>query len=166
MRIIHALAVMPLLALAAVAAPRAAAAQQARPTATLTIGGKSYAAAGNGICQSAPVASIYGVRASMWSVQLDGGAGGGLRSLSLTVWRPVAGGGEQMSLYAKTGATEHRIDTVKKGGRGGIVGAGTVTVRPQGPGGRFEIDGRDGSGATVRGTVTCPRFSSMEAVGG
>lgn len=166
MRTIDAVTTTAVLALLAAASPSAAIAQQGRPTATLAIGGKSYTAvAGTGTCQSAPVASIYGVRASMWSVQLNGG-GGSLRSLSLTVWRPAGGGGEQMSLYVKTGATEHRIDTVKKGGRGGIVGGGTVTVRPQGAGGRFEIDGRDASGTTVRGTVTCPRYAPIEAVGG
>src|SRR5215213_4734942 len=105
MRIALALALLT----AAAAAPRALAAQ-AQPSVTLAIGGKSYTAAGNGSCQSAPMAAIYGVRASMWSVHLSPGAkGGNLRSLSLTVWRPLgaSGGGDQMSLYVGTGAAEH-----------------------------------------------------------
>ena len=135
-------------------------------TIALTIGGKSYQAKGQGECTYAPVGSIYGVRASRWSVQYSGGAGAGLRSMSLTLWHPLAGAtADQMSFAASVGASSYRIDTVQGQGRQ-TVGAGTVRVQQKGMGGRLEVDGKDTKGTAIRGSVECARWASPEAVAG
>ena len=163
---------LPILALGALAAARpdgraatGRAPQAPTPvTVALTVGGKAYNAKGSGACTFAPVASIYGVRAQQYGVRLSGGAGG-IRSLGLTVWRPASGGADQMNLYVSVGSTSHRIDTVKGGGNKGV-GGGTVSVQRKGLGGHFTIDGKDGSGAAIRGTIECGRFAAPHAVGG
>jgi hypothetical protein len=158
---------LPPLALFALAAtrpePRAGRAPQASTpiTVALTVGGKAYNAKGKGECTFAPVASIYGVRAQQWGVRLSGG--GELSSVGLTVWRPSAGGGDQLNLYVSVGSKSHRIDTVKGSQK---VGSGTVTVQPKGMGGRFTIDGKDAAGAAIRGTIECGRFAAPNPVAG
>ena len=158
----------PALALSALAAarPPADAAPEAQAptpvTVALTIGGKAYTAKGSGECTFAPVASIYGVRAQQWSVEYSAG-GAGLRNVGLTVWRPAAGGADQMNFYASVGSKSYRIDTVK-GSK--PAGSGTVTLQQKGAGGRFEITGKDAGGAAVRGTVECARFSAPNPVAG
>jgi hypothetical protein len=152
------------------ATPTVAAAQSA-VTISLTVAGRTYDASGTGECRSEPLASIYGVRAALWGVRYDGGAGkSALRNLSLTVWHPLSSagesGGDMISFAAQVGSTAHRIDTVARPGKGGTVGSATISIRQQGPGARFEFSGRDANGAAIRGTVSCPRFSRVEAVAG
>lgn len=130
---------------------------------SLAVGGAERTGSAPGQCRHEANASIYGVRAALWSVQYSAGAGAALRQLSLTVWRPAAGGDAQMTLLATDKAGAHRIDTVK-GSK--ALGSGTVSVQPQGAGARFDIDGRAADGATIRGTVSCPRLGGIEAVGG
>ncbi len=130
---------------------------------SLAIGGKSYKVSGEGMCHYAPVASYYDMRAKMWSVQYNTEEKTGLTSLTLTTWRPLAGGADQMSLSVQVGSADHRIDTVKKSQN---VGSGTLKLTPKGNGGTFEIDGKDEKGATIKGTVECITFSSPPAVAG
>ena len=130
---------------------------------SLTIGGKSYKVSGEGQCHYAPMASFYDMRAKMWSVQYTPEEETGLSSLTLTTWRPLAGGADQMSLSVRVGTADHRIDTVKKSQN---VGSGTLKLTPKGEGGTFEIDGKDEKGATIKGTVECTTFSSPPAVAG
>jgi hypothetical protein len=132
-------------------------------TISLTIGGKEYKATGDGTCNYAPMASYYDMRAKMWSVEYTGEAKSGLTNLTLTVWRPLAGGADQMSLSVRIGSADHRIDTVKKSQN---VGSGTLKLKPTDRGGIFEIDGKDDTGATMKGTVECAGFSSPPAVAG
>jgi hypothetical protein len=162
---------LPALALCALAAARperrtatARARQAPTPvTVALTIAGKAYNGKGSGECTFAPVASIYGVRAQQYGVRLSGTAG--LRSLGLTVWRPTAGGADQMNLHMTVGSKSHRIDTVKGGGKK-AVGGGTVSVQRKAMGGRFTIDSKDADGATIRGTIECARFAEPNPVAG
>lgn len=160
-----AVAALALPAHAQVRVPRGPAATAA-PTTTVTValaaGGRRLDATGQGRCQHAPRAAIYDVPAAMWMVQLTPADGG---SLALTVWRPVGGGGAtQFSFALARGGATHRIATVKGGT---LEGAGTATLRPAGDGGEFTIDGTTASGATVRGTIRCARFSPLnEGVGG
>lgn len=133
---------------------------------SLAVGGRTYTAAGNGQCRHAPMAAIYGVRAQMWIVEYAASGDAGLQRVNLTVWRPAAGGAEQMSLNVRAGSIERRIDTVKRGAGSAPVGSGAVAVRTQGRGGRFEIDGRDATGTTIRGTLSCARFAPVKAEGG
>ena len=65
------------------------------------------------------------------------------------------------SLVLDTGAGSDRIATVK-GGQ--LVGVGTVSLRTEQSGGRFDIKGKDASGATIEGSITCPSFGNI--VGG
>jgi hypothetical protein len=130
---------------------------------SLTVAGKEYKVSGEGQCQYAPMASFYDMRAKTWSVQYNTEEKSGLTSLSLTTWRPMAGGADQMSLSVQVGSADHRIDTVKKSEN---VGSGTLTLKPKDQGGTFEINGKDEKGATIKGTVQCTTFSSPPAVAG
>jgi hypothetical protein len=132
-------------------------------TISLTVAGKAYKASGQGECHYAPMASFYDMRAKMWSVQYNTEEKTGLTGLSLTSWRPMAGGADQMSLTVQLGSDAHRIDTVKKSQN---VGSGTLTLTPKEQGGTFEINGKDDKGATIKGTVECTTFSSPPAVAG
>ena len=132
-------------------------------TITLTVAGKEYKVKGDGTCHYAPMASFYDMRAKMWSVEYTGEDKRGLTNLTLTAWRPLAGGPDQMSLSVHIGSGDHRIDTVKKSQN---VGSGTLKLTPKDQGGTFEIDGKDDKGATVKGTVECTTFSSPPAVAG
>ena len=130
---------------------------------SITVGGKEYKVSGEGKCHHAPMASYYDMRAKMWSVEYSAEGKSGLTNLHLTAWRPLAGGADQMSLSLQVGSADHRIDTVKKSQN---VGSGTLTLKPKGQGGTFEINGKDEKGATIKGTVECTTFSSPEAVAG
>ena len=132
-------------------------------TISMTVGGKEYKVSGEGQCHYAPMASYYDMRAKMWSVQFNTEEKTGLTNLSLTAWRPLAGGADQMSLSVQVGSADHRIDTVKKSQN---VGSGTLTLKPKDQGGTFEINGKDDKGATIKGTVQCTTFSSPPAVAG
>lgn len=129
----------------------------------LTVGGKEYKVSGQGQCHYAPMASYYDMQAKQWSVQFTTEEKTGLTNLALTAWRPLAGGADQMSLSLHVGKADHRIDTVRKSQN---VGSGTLTLKPKGQGGTFEINGKDEKGATIKGTVECGSFSSPEAVAG
>jgi hypothetical protein len=132
-------------------------------TISMTVGAKQYKVSGEGQCHFAPLASFYDMRAKMWSVEYNTEEKTGLTNLTLTAWRPLAGGADQMSLSLHVGSADHRIDTVKKSQN---VGSGTLTLTPKGQGGTFSINGKDEKGATIKGTVQCTTFSSPPAVAG
>ena len=132
-------------------------------TISITVAGKEYKASGQGQCHYAPVASFYDMRAKMWSVEYSAEGKSGLSNLTLTAWRPLAGGADQMSLALHIGSADHHIDTVKKSQN---VGSGTLTLTPKGQGGTFEINGKDEKGAPIKGTIECTTFSSPPAVAG
>ena len=132
-------------------------------TISLAIGGKSYKVSGEGTCHHQPMASYRDMRAKMWQVEYNTEEKTGLTNLTLTAWHPLAGGGDQMSLYVGIGSVRHRIDTVKGSEN---VGKGTLKLTPKGDGGTFEIDGKDEKGASIKGTVECGSFSSPPAVAG
>jgi hypothetical protein len=125
------------------------------------IGSKGYQASGNGSCRHAPDASIRGVSASLWMVELPN-SHGGLKRLNLTLWRPKDGGPDQLSLDLETSSGSHRIKT----GEDESAGEGSVTILPSGPGGRLEINGKDAGGKPVQITIDCPTFAAVEAEGG
>jgi len=132
-------------------------------TISVTVAGKEYKASGQGQCHYAPMASFYDMRAKMWSVEYSAEEKTGLSNLTLTAWRPLAGGADQMSLALHVGSADHRIDTVKKSQN---VGSGTLSLTPKGQGGTFEINGKDEKGVTIKGTVECTTFTSPPAVAG
>lgn len=125
------------------------------------IGSRGHQAAGAAQCQHEPNASIYGIQAAMYMVQLQGE--GEVKGLSLTVWDPHGGEADKVSMALTTGEGDHRINTVQ-GGK--TTGEATVRMEPYREGKRIEIRGRSDRGEPVRLTVECPRFGGVEAVGG
>ena len=132
-------------------------------TISLSVAGKSYKVSGEGSCEYAPMASYYDMRAKMWKVEYNTEEKSGLTNLMLTVWRPLAGGADQMSLDLRIGSVGHRIDNVKKSQN---AGSGTLKLKPKGEGGTFVIEGKDAKGATIKGTIECSSFSAQNAVAG
>lgn len=126
------------------------------------VNGKQLQVKGGGQCKHEPNGSIYGSPASLWSVESTN-RNNPLQRLNLTVWKLTREGTTQMSLDLQTDTGSHRIATVKGSE---IVGSGTVLIRPEASGGRFEIHGKDAKGNTVEVNVTCPAFGSITAEGG
>jgi hypothetical protein len=126
------------------------------------VDGKRLQASGPGSCRHAPDASIRGVSASLWMVEF-GTKEGTLRQLNLTLWRPKDQSPDQLSLALETSGASYRIDT---GSLGESKGEGSVTILPSGPGGRFEIKGKEAGGKPIQITIDCPAFSGIEAEGG
>ena len=145
--------------------PQSRADRDAAPTLTISgkVGGKNHQASGPGTCSHAPDASIRGVSASLWMVQFSAGDGAGVKQLNLTLWRPKDGGPDQVSLVFDTKSGSHRVET---GSTAENQGEATVVVLPNGPGGRFEISGKDGDGKPMQVTIDCPAFAGIEAEGG
>jgi hypothetical protein len=127
------------------------------------IGGKKYQDSGSGVCRHAPDASIRDVSASLWMVQYTSSGEGQLKQVNLTLWRPKDGASDQLSLDVETKSGTHRVKT---GGEGKNQGEGAVDIQPNGPGGRFEISGKDAAGKRIQITIDCPVFAGVEAEGG
>jgi hypothetical protein len=135
---------------------------QANLNITGKAGGKKLQASGSGSCRHAPDASIRGVSASLWMVQYGSGDGP-VKQLNLTLWRPKDGSPDQLSLALEAKSGEHRIET---GREGESRGEGSVTILPNGPGGRLELTGKDAKGKPIQITIDCPAFAGVEAEGG
>jgi hypothetical protein len=129
---------------------------------TLQVAGKPCRFEGKATCRHAPVASIYGVMAEMWSVQQS------IRqqSITLTLWRPKNGSGDMFTLSVATGGKTHRIDTVKVPGKSSTLGSGKVTLATPGAGGIFTIHATAEDGAAITGTINCSAFGALIAEGG
>jgi hypothetical protein len=127
------------------------------------VGGKNLQASGSGSCRHAPDAAIHGVSASLWMVQYGGSGDGPVEQLNLTLWRPKDGSPDQLSLALQAKSAEHRIET---GGKGESKGEGSVTILPNGPGGRLELRGKDAGGKPIQITIDCPAFAGVAAEGG
>ena len=95
-------------------------------------------------------------------VQYGGSEDAGLNRLNLTLWRPKDGAPDQLSVALGTASGEHRIETGPKESKG----EGSVTILPNGPGGRLELKGKDSNGKPVEITIDCPVFGGVEAEGG
>jgi len=127
------------------------------------VGSKKYQASDGGTCRHAPDASISGVSASLWMVQYGGSGEAPLSRLNLTLWRPKDGGSDQLSLNIETKSGSHQVET---GGGGKNQGEGAVVILPNGPGGRFEIKGKDADGKPIQLTIDCPTFAGVASEGG
>jgi hypothetical protein len=125
-------------------------------------GGKNYEVSGQGTCEHAPDASIRGTSASLWLVQFAGSGKGGVKQLTLTLWRPKDGASDQLSLSLETKKGTHRIET---GGPGESSGEGTVTILPSGPGGRLEVSGKEANGKPIQVTIDCSAFADVASDG-
>jgi hypothetical protein len=120
-----------------------------------------YTAEEGAECKYAPSASIYGVSAQMWLVQHH--SRDERQSLSLTLWRPVSGAADQLSLHVSSEGRSSRISTVQGGE---VTGSPRITLKENGTGGSITVEGRDAAGDRVDVTVQCASFDPLEAVGG
>jgi hypothetical protein len=130
---------------------------------TGAVGNKKLQASGPGTCRHAPEASLRGASASMWMVQFQGPPDAGVGSLNLTLWRFKDGSPDQLSLALESGSGTHRIATSNPDEK---KGEATVTILPNGPGGRLELSGKKADGKPIQLTIDCPAFSGIEAEGG
>ncbi len=130
---------------------------------SVTVGTKSYRARGNGECQHAPVASIYGNPAMLWRAGYSAAENANIPYLALTVWRPAGGSAEQFTLGMRVGSESYDVTTVK-GSQ--LVGKGSAAVRNAGAGGRLEIKGEDAGGTDLTVLVSCATFTEAIAEGG
>lgn len=126
----------------------------------LKVAGQTFAVNGKGECNYEPAAYIYGAKAQLWRVQGSNAQG----SASLTLWRPGAGSGDMISVYATTGGKSYTVNTVRTSGN--AEGSGKVTFTPVGSGGTFTIDATAANGGRITGTLTCACFLGLEAEGG
>ena len=128
-----------------------------------SVGKEKLHASGPGTCRHAPEASLRGASASMWMVQFSGSDDAGVDQLNLTLWRFKDGTPDKLSHALETGSGSHRIDTSNPDEK---KGQGAVTILPNGPGGRFELTGRNAGGKRVQLTIDCPAFAGIQAEGG
>lgn len=128
----------------------------------LKVAGQPYNFSGKAHCTHAPVASIYDVNAQQWRVEHNEG----LRSVTLTFWRPVAGSGDMFTLLCTIGGKSYLVNTVKTNDGGTIQGSGKVTFTPSKPGGTFTIEATTENGVTIMGTIKCSAFSPAVEEGG
>lgn len=126
---------------------------------TFSVGGRTETLRGTGECGHEPRASIYDIEASLWMAEYTEDN----RHVALSYWRPLGGGGDQFSLFVQSGPTDHRISTVMGAEP---EGSGSSTFQPTSMGGRFEISGKDQTGAALSATIECARFGPISAVGG
>ncbi|HEX2248957.1 MAG TPA: hypothetical protein VHH32_01330 [Gemmatimonadales bacterium] len=130
---------------------------------TGTVGKKKLQASGPGTCRHAPEASLRGASASMWMVQFQGSRDAGVGPLNLTLWRFKDGSPDRLSLALESGSGSHRIDTSNSEEK---KGEATVTILPNGPGGRLELTGKNAGGKALQLTIDCPAFTGFQAEGG
>jgi len=128
----------------------------------LKVAGQPYNFSGKARCTHAPLASIYDTNAQQWSVEHNEG----LRSVSLTFWRPADGSGDMFTLHCTISGKSYLVSTVKTNGGGTIQGSGKVTFTPSEPGGTFTIDATAANGLLITGTIKCSAFSAAVPEGG
>jgi hypothetical protein len=154
---------IPAIAVGLLATPHADAAVQRQGaemktvpvTLNLTIGSETLQGSGPGRCTHAPVASIYDVRAQMWTAAFESKG----RPVQLTFWRPTDKSAEMFGLQAP----RVNISTVRGGKPSG---SGTATFEPAGKGGTFTIQAKTGDGTVVVGSIKCDAFLPHVAEGG
>ncbi len=128
----------------------------------LQVGSQPYNFHGNAVCQHEPLASIYNVKAELWSVEQNDGD----RSMRLTLWHPRSGSGDMFSLSVSSGGKSYVVNTVNAGPQSSVRGSGKVSVTNSGAGGTFSINATAPNGAAITGAITCSAFTGVMAEGG
>jgi hypothetical protein len=98
------------------------------------------------------------VPATQWHAMLDGGNGSELENVNVTVWRPKAGGPDQVTLFMTVGKRTHRIATVSGGEQ---AGRATASARPEGTGGTLLVEGTTAEGTPITLELRCSAFSEI-----
>lgn len=129
---------------------------------SLNVGGKKYQANNQGQCKAAPQASIYGVRAALYSVSHSAGG----QSLNLSLWQPADGAPGMLSLHLSTGSKRYVVDTVQGKTKRDTKGSGKATVEKSGAGGVIALDAVAESGEKITGRIQCKTFGGIQAEGG
>ena len=172
MQLVHSFTVLSLAAALTLVAPASA---QRRPagsppqeakvnaTVALKIADSAYNFTGQAVCEHLSRGSIYDIPAARWSVRHNEAA----RDLSLTLWRPLSGSGDMVTLAVNIGGKRHDVDTVKAPkSTAAATGSATVKFAPDGKGGLFTLNATAGSGAAITGTIKCEAFTTPTAVAG
>jgi hypothetical protein len=122
------------------------------------VGGRVIPAEGNGECSTSSESTIYDVPTTQWHAMLDGGNGSELENVNVTVWRPKAGGPDQVTLFMTVGKRTHRIATVSGGEQ---AGRATASARPEGKGGTLLVEGTTAEGTPITLELRCSAFSEI-----
>ena len=128
----------------------------------LRVDGAPYTFKGPAVCHHLATGSIYDTRAERWSVQ-QSEAG---RNVALTLWRPLAGGTDMVTLSITLGGKRHNVNTVKSPNATKTEGSGSVRLSQQGAAGTFSIDATAASGAKITGAIRCDQFTVPDVVAG
>jgi hypothetical protein len=131
---------------------------QTNATIALKMGASSYDYTGQARCEHLPKGSIFGTLAERWTVQQHDGT----RSMSLTLWKPLAGGDNLITLSLSNGNKSQEVSTTGTPKQG----SGSITFEPAGPGGTFVVNATSAQGAKISGTVKCEAFTPAIAEGG
>jgi len=121
-----------------------------------------YTFKGQGVCQHLAKGSIYDTLAERWSVQHEATG----QNMNLTLWRPLKGGGDMVTLSVQSGGKRHDVNTVKGPQATQTTGSGSVRFAPEGAGGTFAVEVTAVSGAKISGSVKCDAFTASEPVAG
>ncbi len=122
------------------------------------VGGRVIPAAGGGECYTSAESTIYDVPATQWHATFNGPSSSDLQNVNVTVWRPKAGGPDQVTLFLTMANKTHRIATVTGGE---IMGQATASARLQGNGGTLLVDGATGDGTPIRLELSCSAFDEI-----
>jgi hypothetical protein len=126
------------------------------------VDGAAYNFNGQAVCEHMPRGSIYNVPAERWSARLDDNG----RSLNFTLWHPLAGSTDMMTLSISVGGKRYDVSTVKSSQATQASGSANVKLMPSGDGVTFSVDATTASGAKLNGTIKCESFTTPEAVAG
>ena len=78
--------------------------------------------------------------------------------MNVTVWRPNAGGPDQVTLYLTLEEKTHRIATVTGGE---LLGRATASARREGDGGTLLVEGTTKDGTRIKLELSCTAFSEV-----
>ena len=128
----------------------------------LRVNGAPYTFKGQAVCHHLAKGSIYNTLAERWSVQHSEKE----NSVNVTLWHPLAGGSDMVTLAVATGGKRYDVTTVKGPQGTGSAGSGSARLTREGAGGTLTIEATTAAGAEIAGTVKCERFTAPEVVAG
>jgi hypothetical protein len=122
------------------------------------VGGHVIPAEGSGECYTSSESTIYDVPATQWHATFNGPKTSDLQNVNVTVWRPKAGGPDQVTLFLTMDNKTHRIATVAGAE---LIGRATASARVEGDGGTLLVEGSTSAGTPVRLELSCSAFSEI-----